>query len=138
MLVNIVNAPIPLILRFIGAEAFIKENSKTMTKNKNKTIAFRLTDEEFARIEEAARGAAVEPNEWCRRRAIIDSGSTTSLSPNEKIIFEEIVKTRYLISHGLRLMASNELNSKNWIETKTIAESDGEKIADKLLERRKK
>ena len=40
---------------------------------KTKTIAFRLTDDEYKQIEEAAVATGEDPNEWCRSLSLAQS-----------------------------------------------------------------
>jgi hypothetical protein len=53
-----------------------------------KNIAFRLTDEEYAKVEQAALASVEDPNSWCRNLvlAAIDSGH--ELTRNELLIDE--------------------------------------------------
>ena len=37
---------------------------------RTKNIAFRVTDEDYARIEKAATAAGDDPNNWCRKAAV--------------------------------------------------------------------
>lgn len=103
---------------------------------KTKSIAFRLTDEEFAQVERAASAAGEDPNNWCRMIALTESNTGYGFTKNERLIYEEIARTRYLVGHGFRMVAKEELTPEAWEKTTTQADQKPEKIADALLARR--
>jgi len=70
-------------------------NESKETK-KTKSIAFRLTDEEYAQAERAAMATGDEPNNWCRELALTQSREGLELTKNERLIYEEIARVRYL------------------------------------------
>jgi len=47
---------------------------------RTKNIAFRLNDEEFAQIEKAATANGEDPNTWCRKMALTQSGEGHSFT----------------------------------------------------------
>src|SRR3954468_11859643 len=104
---------------------------------KNKTIIFRVTEEDYARIEKAAQTSGKEPNDWCCDIALFEAGLENSMSPNERIIFEELAKARYLLGIGFGLLASGELTTESWDRTKQLVDNKGKDIADAILKRRK-
>jgi hypothetical protein len=105
--------------------------------SKSKTIIFRVTEEQFEQIEKTARASDKVPNDWCRDLALLEAGLVSEFSPNEKIIFEELAKVRYLLGIGFGLLSTGELNDKSWGETKRQVDNYGEKIAAQILARRK-
>lgn len=109
----------------------MKESKKT------KTIAFRVSEEEYRLIENLASAAGKNPNDLCRDLVLKEAGSNDIFSLNERIIFEELAKVRYLIGIGLGLLSTGELNKSSWDETKNQVDNFGAKIAEQLLARRK-
>ena len=105
--------------------------------SKSKTIIFRVSDDQLAQIEKAASAAGKSPNDWCRDAALREAGQESEFSPNERIIFEEVAKARYLLSIGFGLLATEDLNAESWNQTKKIVDEKGKEIADALLKRRK-
>ena len=105
--------------------------------NKSKAIIFRVTEEQLAQIEKAAHASGKVPNDWCRDLALLEAGLENEFSPNERIIFEELAKARYLIGIGFGLLASGELNTESWNQTKQIVDEKSKGIADAILKRRK-
>jgi uncharacterized protein (DUF1778 family) len=110
----------------------MSENTK-----KTKTIAFRVSEIEFAQIEKTAQASGKNPNDWCRDLAIVEASLENSLSPNERIIFEELAKARYLLGIGFGLLASGDLSTESWNQTKKLVDEKSSEIAAALLKRRK-
>lgn len=109
----------------------------SQSTRKTKTIAFRLTDEEYKQIEEAAAASGEDPNEWCRNLSLAQSNSGGGLSRNERLLYEELARLRYLVGHGFRMLAGRELSPDAWEKTTSAADQKGAQIADALLARRK-
>ena len=107
-------------------------------QKKTKVISFRISEEEFTKIEKAASGSGKNPTDWCRDLVLHEAGEGKILSANDKIVFEEIAKIRYLIGIGFGLLSTDELNKENWQETKFQVDNLGEKIAAQLLAKRGK
>jgi uncharacterized protein (DUF1778 family) len=105
--------------------------------NKSRTVAFRVTEEQYEKIEKAARASGKIPSDWCRDLSLGKVGAEDVLNENEKMIFEELAKARYLLSIGFGLLASGELNNESWSNTKQIVEEKGKDIVAALLKRRK-
>jgi hypothetical protein len=82
----------------------------SQSTKKTKTIAFRLTDEEYKQIEEAAAATGADPNEWCRNLLLAQSSSGGGLSRNERLLYEELARLRYLVGHGFRMLAGRKLS----------------------------
>ena len=57
---------------------------------RTKNIAFRLTDEEYAQIDRAATASGDDPNTWCRKLALTQSGEGHTFTKNERLIYQEI------------------------------------------------
>lgn len=53
---------------------------------RTKNIAFRLTDEDYLQIEKAASGAGEDPNTWCRKLALAQSGEGHGFTKNEHLL----------------------------------------------------
>jgi hypothetical protein len=82
--------------------------SETKAAKKTKSIAFRLTAEEYAQAERAALAAGDSPNNWCRKLALTQSSQGYELTKNQRLIYEEIARVRYLAGHGFRLLLGAE------------------------------
>lgn len=97
--------------------------SETNQPKKTKTIAFRLTAEECAKAERAAIAAGDDPNNLCRRLALTQSSEGQGLTKNQRLIYEEIARVRYLVGHGFRLLlGTREPTATTW--KKITAQAD--------------
>ena len=68
--------------------------SESKDAKKIKTIAFRLTDEEYALAESAATAAGDEsPSSWCRTLVLQQAIPGYRMTKNQRLLYEEIVPT---------------------------------------------
>jgi hypothetical protein len=113
------------------------EEGKMAETKRNKNIAFRLTDEEFAQVEKAASAVNDDPNTWCRRMALIQSTEGQTFTKNERLIYQEIALLRFLVGHGFKLLFSrNEATAGAWKKLTTQADQRSEEIVSEVLSRR--
>jgi hypothetical protein len=63
---------------------------------KTRTITFRLTNEQYEQVESAALAAGEDPNSWCRKVALIQLTEGFGLTKNDRLLYEEIARVRYL------------------------------------------
>jgi hypothetical protein len=112
-------------------------NEANETK-KSKNITFRLSSEQYDQVERAALAAGEEPNSWCRRIVLTQLTDGFGLTKNERLMYEEIARTRYLVGHGFRILfSSKDVTADTWKTITTHVDRIPEKIADSLLLRRK-
>src|SRR5229473_8598412 len=96
---------------------------------RTKNIAFRLTDDEYVQIENAASAAGEDPNTWCRRLALTQSSEGYTLTKNERLIYQEIALLRFLIGHGFKqLFCRNEITAETWKKLTAQADQKSDKI----------
>jgi hypothetical protein len=103
---------------------------------KTHTIAFRVDDEEFRRIYQAAGAEGLGANEWCRELVLARVGGAHALGLGERLLYEEVACLRYLLAHGLKLLAAGQLSPGAWEETIALADRNSARIAEVLLARR--
>jgi len=113
--------------------------SESKNAKKIKTIAFRLTNEEYARAESAAIAAGEEtPNNWCRNLVLAKANAGEGMTKNQRLIYEEIARVRYLVGHGFRVLFGREpITAATWKKITADADQSSEIIAADLLSRRK-
>ena len=112
------------------------EESKETKKSRN--ITFRLPNEQYEQVENAALAAGEDPNSWCRKAALIQLTEGFGLTKNDRLLYEEIARARYLVGHGFRLLfASKEPTAAAWKKLTADIDQHSEIIADDLLSRRK-
>ena len=109
-----------------------KEAKKTMS------IAFRLMDEEYAQAESAAKAAGDNTNNWRRRLALAQAHPGYRMTKNQRLIYEEIARVRYLVGNGFRMLFGSEpITAATWKKITADADQSSEIIADDLLSRRR-
>src|ERR1700738_1336101 len=114
--------------------------SESKEAKKIKTISFRLTDEEYALAESAAIAAGDEsPSSWCRTLVLAKANAGEGMTKNQRLIYEEISRVRYLVGHGFRMLFGSELiTAATWKKITADADQSSEIIAVDLLSRRRK
>ena len=113
----------------------MKETKET---RKSRNITFRLTDEEYSKIETASAAAGDDPNNWCRKAALGQLSEGHTFTKNERLIYQEVALLRFLIGHGFKLLFSeSETTAAAW--KKLIAQADGQtdEIVSEVLRRRR-
>src|SRR5262245_32650820 len=111
-----------------------------MSENrKSKLIAFRVTDDQYAQIERSALARGDDPNNWCRNVIVTESREGFGLTKNDRLIYEEIARVRYLVGNGFRILFGypEEATATNWKLITAQADQRAGPIADGLLSRRK-
>ena len=105
---------------------------------KTRNITFRVTNEEYKQIEKVAGEVTEDPNTWCRKIAVAASREGSGLAKNERILYGEIARLRYLVGHGFKLMLGGEKpTAAAWKKITTQVEERGDEIVAGLLSRRR-
>ena len=105
---------------------------------RTKNIAFRVTDEDYARIEEAATAAGDDANNWCRKATLSQLSEGHTFTKNERLIYQEIALLRFLLGHGFKLLFSkSETTAAAWKKLTAQADQRSDEIVRELLSRRK-
>jgi len=104
---------------------------------RTRNIAFRVTDEDYARIEKAASAAGDDANNWCRKATLSELSEGHTFTKNERLMYKEIALLRFLIGHAFKLFFSrNETTAASWKKLTTQADQQSDKIVEELLSRR--
>ena len=105
---------------------------------KIKTIAFRLTDEEYALAQSAAKAAGDDTNNWVRNVVLSQANAGLGMTKAQRLIYEEIARVRYLAGNGFRLLFGSEpVTAATWKKITADADQSSDIIAANLLSRRK-
>jgi len=112
--------------------------SEPKDTKKIKTIAFRLTDEEYALAEGAAKAAGDDTNNWVRNVVLSQANVGKGMTKAQRLIYEELARVRYLAGNGFRLLFGSEpVTAADWKKITADADQSSEIIASHLLSRRK-
>ena len=98
------------------------------------TISFRLSDEDYLRIEQEVKETNLTPHDWCRDATLERLNRNLGLSKSQRILFDQIVRAQYLIGLGLQLLADNKLSSDEWKKIRKYARENLEPIGSRALE----
>src|ERR1044072_2956388 len=97
-------------------------------------ISFRLSDEDYLRIEQEVKGTNTNPRDWCLDAALERLNRELGLSKSQRILFDQLVRAQYLIGLGLQLLADNNLTADEWKKVRGYARENLEQIGSKALE----
>ena len=104
---------------------------------RNKIITFRVTDEEYTQIKDAALTQNRDPNDWCRHAAL--SSSHFKLTVNEDVFYTELALLRFLIMNGFNLLfAEGSQAATVWSECMDRADQQGDELFTELMSQRKR
>ena len=98
-----------------------------------RVITFRVTEEEWFRIQRAAEQSGITPNEWCRTMALERLNLWSGLSQNQVILFGQIARLRFLLENALQLLAEDKLQSDVWKSYRLYARGNLETILEQAL-----
>ena len=109
--------------------------AKSQKENRTQNISFRMTEEEYRAAEEWAAVEGKTVNDWCRKAVEERLREARGMSPETRIMYEEIARLRFLTGSCFRLFASDELDEETFEKVRATAEEKGAEIADNLLRR---
>jgi hypothetical protein len=98
-----------------------------------KVISFRVTDEDWFRIERAAADTGYKPNDLCRILALEKANEPVALTRGQRILFSQISRTLFLLETGLALLAEDTLESEHWKRVRTYARTNLDEITGRAL-----
>ena len=105
---------------------------------RTRNVAFRVTSEEYEQVEKLATEAGLDPNTWCRKVLVAALQEGSGLARNERILYGEIARLRYLVGHGFKLMLGGDHpTAAAWKKITTQVEEKGDEIVAELLSRRR-
>jgi hypothetical protein len=115
-----------------------REDERMSDSKRIKHINFRVTDEEYAEIEKAAKAAADEPNNWSRTLVLSAAREGPLFGKTGRLIYTELAILRFLIGHGFKLFFSRSATeAAAWTQLTTQADQKADAIVTELLSRRK-
>jgi len=90
-------------------------------------IGYRLDDEAWVKLERVVEGTGLSPHDWCRIAALERLKEEHGLTRSERLFFEQVARTQYLVAQGFQLLADEKLSTEEWKKLRNFAR---EKIKD--------
>jgi hypothetical protein len=97
------------------------------------TISYRMTDEDYLKLEREVSKTNLTPHDWCRAAALEKLNPGNGLSKGERILFEQFVRTHYLVANGFQLLADDKLSSEEWKKRRLFVKEKIDAIAGRAL-----
>ena len=98
-----------------------------------RVISFRVTEEDWVKIERAASDYGDKPHDWCRTIALETLKMPIGLTPSQRILFSQIARTGFLVENGFTLLAEDTLESEHWKRYRAYARANLAAITDRAL-----
>lgn len=99
---------------------------------KERVITFRVTEEQYSKIDDCGFNAGRSANEWCRELAVSESSKDFGMTANERILLEEIAVLRKLLG----VLAAEILSPEKLNELRENVNEHYEKYGRDVLEKR--
>ena len=96
-------------------------------------VSFRLDYETWVKLEAAAHDAGLKPNDWVRELTMETLARGLGLSPHQRLLFEQFVRTQYLVANGFQLLAENKLNASDWKKFRAAAKEKIDEITARAI-----
>ena len=97
------------------------------------TIGFRVTDETWFAIQQEIFETDLTPHDWCRLVVLDRLDSEYGFSKKERLLFHQVLRTRYLIAQGFHALADNKLTTDEWTKIRAYAKEKGDYFAQLAL-----
>src|SRR5258705_8099540 len=98
------------------------------------TISYRLTDEDYFRLEQEVNKTKLTPHDWCRMVVLERLNQEYGLSKIERILFEQSVGIHYLVANGFQLLADDRLTTDEWKKLRMFVKEKIDIIAQRALD----
>jgi hypothetical protein len=99
------------------------------------TISYRLTDEDFLKIEQEVNKTELTPHDWCRLVVLDRLNQEFGLSKNERLLFAQVARIQYLVSIGFQMLADGRLTTEKWKEMREFSKDSVDLITHRTLEK---
>ena len=99
-----------------------------------RVISFRVTEEDWLKIERAATDCGDKVPDWCRTLALETVKMPVGLTPSQRILFSQMARTGFLVENGFTLLAEDTLESEHWKRYRAYARENLAQITDQALE----
>lgn len=97
------------------------------------TIGFRVTDETWFRIVQEVAETDLTPHDWCRMVVLDRLDHEYGFSKNERLLFQQIVRTQFFVAYGFQMLADGNLTTEEWKKMRTYAKEKSDYLANQAL-----
>ncbi len=97
------------------------------------TISYRLTDEDFLKLEQEVNKTGLTPDDWCRLVVLDRLNQEYALSKNERFLFAQVARIQYLVSIGFQMLADDKLTTEQWRKIRVFAKENIDVVADSTM-----
>ena len=77
-------------------------------------IGFRLTDQTWFQIQQEIAETDLTPHDWCRLVVLDRLNHEFGLSRKDRYFLHQILRTQFMVGHGLDLLADDKLTVELW------------------------
>ncbi len=100
---------------------------------KEKTIAYRVTEDVWGVVEKRAAKARESPHQWARSALLETLNHKDELTPVDYFLFEHFVRAQYLFTQGFQLLADGNLTGEEWKKLRAGANERASELAAAAL-----
>ena len=104
-----------------------------MRPEKERTISFRITEEEWSDIEKRAATVRESPHQWARSAMLEKLHGNDELTSGDRFLFHHIVRAQYLLTYGFQMLADDSLTSEDWKKLCVNAKPKVSEVAERAL-----
>ena len=104
-----------------------------MRSEKERTISYRVTEEEWNAIEKRAATVQESPHQWARSAMFEELRRNDELTRGDRFLFLHLVRAQYLITQGFQMLADDSLSSEEWKKLRVNAKHKVSELADSAL-----
>lgn len=104
-----------------------------MRPEKERTISYRITEEEWNEIEKRAATERESPHQWARSAMFEKLRRNDELTRGDRFLFLHLVRAQYLITQGFQMLADDNLTSEDWKKLRVNAKQKVSELAEAAL-----
>lgn len=104
-----------------------------MRPEKERTISYRITEEEWNEIEKRAATERESPHQWARAALFEKLRRNDELTRGDRFLFLHLVRAQYLITQGFQMLAESRLTSEDWKKLRIDAKHKVSELAESAL-----
>jgi len=104
-----------------------------MRPEKERTISYRITEEEWNEIKKRAATERESPHQWARSALLEKLNRNDELTRGDRFLFLHLVRAQYLITQGFQMLADDSLTSEEWKRLRVDAKHKVSELADSAL-----